>query len=613
MEKWHRGGYRERRSKQYPETRPPMPPSSSHVASAAPSALLALLCASIVKDYDPSWISASVKDLAGPAGVRPERVSRLKAKLLAPFRSLLEKASRRGRPKRRRKTPERGAKARAALLLVAAEVVGSFSLTKRRTQDFVVAARDRLKVEEGISHREFCAALGLEERTVRYWARRGAAPKEPPGPPPPPPPLPRCPGRGRFDLEVTLPGIQAMADTSDFALFDVPLKIVALQDPGSRREKLWEAFALDDHEDHEVVVKVVAEALGDRPGTQLVTDQGTPYLAEAAQNAYDEIGISHAPQKEGDPTKKATLERSFRTVKDALAPLTELSGKLARAVPALRDAGLAKALGRLLLATFLRVYVAARDAPAGDRPADPVVLEALACAQRERAWGERQSAKLLLESVHDRYQLHGQKRKFVKAHRHHRVEDIEEAERRMGWRACRCQAKVCDRYFAAILNAVANERRPRRLKDRRQAVRRSTENQEKARLQEEEEHQREHVESWIATALGLVAAQYLPDRNRLFNEGLGLGTRQLREALDHLERAAPLGLLDRAEVGWRTWLDENPDPKAVPLVREVFNQHLRQCRENGKPLPSSAAAHILATGPHPQQKPRPPPEADLRF
>jgi len=590
-----------------------MPPSSSQVESFRPSALLALVCAAVVRAFDPSWLARPVAELAKEAGIRPERVSRLWRRLLASLEKLLERAATRGRKKKRRPSKRELRRIRTeALLDVARELIRLGGVGKRRTQDFLVAARDRTKVEEGISHREFCAALGLKERTVRYWAGRGAAPAEPPGPPPPSPP-PRNSGRGRFDLEVTLPGIQAMADTSDFALFDVPLKIVALQDPGNRREKLWEAFAVDDHEDHEVVVKVVTEALGDRPGTQLVTDQGTPYLAEAAQKAYEEIEISHAPQKEGDPRKKATLERSFRTVKGALAPLADLSGKLARAIPALRDAGLAKAMGRLLIATFLKVYVAARDAPATERPADPVVLKALACAQREKARGERQSAKLLLENVHDRYQLPGQRRKFVKAHRHHRVEDIEEAERRMGRRACRCHARVCDRYFAAILNAVADERRPRRLQQRRQAVRRSVENQDKARLQQEETHHREHVEGWIAKALGFVADQYQAARNRLFNEGIGLGTRQLREAIEHLRTASPLGLLDRAEVGWRTWLAENPDPKTVPLVREVFDRHLRRSRENPNPLPSDTASHILAPGPHPEQVPRPPPDPDLRF
>lgn len=590
-----------------------MPSSSSHAASATPSALLALLCASIVKDHDPSWLSAPVKDLAGSAGVRPERVSRLKAKLRAPFRSLLEKASRRGRPQRPRKTKAPGTRAREALLSVATEVIGSLSLTKRRIQDLVVAARDRLRVEEGLSHREFCAGLGLKERTVRYWAGRGAAPAEPPGPPPPPPPPPRCPGRGRFDLEVTLPGIQAQADTSDFALFEVPLKIVALQDPGNRREKLWESFAVEDHEDHEIIVKVVREALGDRPGTQLVTDQGTPYLARAAQQAYDELELLHEPQKEADGTKKATLERSFRTVKGALAPLVHLSGMLAQAIPALKDVGLAKALGRLLLATFLKVYLAARDAPATERPADPVVLEALAYAQREKARGERQSAKLLLQSIHDRYQLPGEKRKFVKAHRHHRVKDIEEAERRMGWRACRCQARVCDRYFAAILNAVANRQRSHRLQERRQAVRQSQENQDRAQLRQEQEHHHQHVEGWIAKALGLIATQYQPAGDRLFNSGCGLGTRYLREALQHLRETSPLGLRDRAEVGWRTWLAEDHHPNAVPLVREVFDRYLRECRDYGNPLPPPTASDILSPGPYPEQKPRPPPAQDLRF
>jgi hypothetical protein len=35
---------------------------------------------------------------------------------------------------------------------------------------------------------------------------------------------------------------------------------------------------------------------------QLVTDQGTPYLAEAAQQ-YDAIGVEDAPQREAAPVR----------------------------------------------------------------------------------------------------------------------------------------------------------------------------------------------------------------------------------------------------------------------------------------------------------------------
>ena len=76
-----------------------MPPLSSQVAPLRPSALLALVCASIVKAFDSSWLARPVSELAREVDVRPDRVSRLWRKLLKAFESLLSRASTRGRKK----------------------------------------------------------------------------------------------------------------------------------------------------------------------------------------------------------------------------------------------------------------------------------------------------------------------------------------------------------------------------------------------------------------------------------------------------------------------------------------------------------------------------------
>ena len=576
--------------------------------------LLALVAAAIVKSHDPSWLARPVADLAHESGVRPERVSRLKTKLLESFLALLDRASRRGRPKKR--TPARARRGRAvlrdALLVVAAEIIGHLGVRRRDVQDLVVAARDRLHVEQDLSYRDFCQSLGLPERTVRSWAKRGPAPAPAPEPAPPSPPFPATRGIGRFDLETTLPGLQAMADTSNFALFDVPLKIVAVQDPGQRRQRLWDAFALEDHEDHQVIIEVVTKALEDRPGTQIITDQGTPYLAEAAREAYEELELEHAPQKEGTPTDKATLERSFLTVKSALAPLVNLSSQLACAIPAFRDASLAKALGRILLATFLRVYTAARDAPEAHRPADPIVLEALAEDQREKARAENRSAKLALEEFFERYQLEGSRTRFVRAHRRHRVEDIKEAERRMGWRACRCYVKSCDRYFAAILNQVANEGKARRRRERRERLRRREDRQATARARAQREEDRKHPEQAIARALDILASQYSPDKDRLLLDGVGPGRGFLRKALLHIAQETPRVLRDRAEVGWRTWLATDTDPASQPHVRRVLDDILAEIDSRSNARPSPTPADILNPGPRQIPRSRPFPGKGLR-
>jgi hypothetical protein len=592
-----------------------MPLPSSHGPAPTAMTLLALVAAAIVKQHAPTWLVRPVADLARESGVRPERVSRLKAKLLDPFLALLRRASQRGRPPRPSPAPARRARPllRDELLAVAAEIIRHLGVHRRRVQDLVVAARDRLHSQHGLSYRLFCQALGLPERTVRSWAERGPAPARPPGPPPPAPPPPPTRGVGRFDLEVTLPGLQAMADTTDFSLFNVPLKIVAAQDPGLRHQRLWEAFSLEDHEDHDVVAHVVKDALGNRPGAQILTDQGTPFLAEAARQAYEELELEHAPQKEGTPTEKATLERSFLTVKSALAPIVALSARLADAVPALRSPLLAIALGRILIATFLRVYIAARDAPQPHRPADPIVLEALAEAQREKARAETRSVKLALESLFDRYQFEGSRTRFVRAHRYHRVEDVLEAERRMGRYACRCHARVCDRYFVAILAQVARERSVRRERERRERLRRHQALQDADRARAENEHARAHPEDALARALHLVALQFVPEKDGLLFGGVGLGRRALRETLLQLRAESPDVVLHRVEVGWRKWLTTGPDSRAIPHLHRVLDDLLGELDSPGKPDPLQLVRGILSAEPRPPSKPRPSPGSSLRI
>jgi len=95
---------------------------------------------------------------------------------------------------------------------------------------------------------------------------------------------------------VTLPETQYAADTTDLCAFGVPLKLVAAQDIGGRDEMLFGAVIVDESESAAHVVQVLAEALAGYSGAQVLTDQGTPYMAEAMKRAMDELTIEHAPQ-----------------------------------------------------------------------------------------------------------------------------------------------------------------------------------------------------------------------------------------------------------------------------------------------------------------------------
>jgi hypothetical protein len=593
-----------------------MPPTSSQTTPFSPTPLLALICAAIVKTFDSSWLARPLAELAAESGVRPERVSRLWRRLLGAMERLLARASTRGRKSRRRPSKTERRRIRAeALLSVAGEVIRLGGVKKRRARDFLIAARDRLKAEQDISHRDFCRALRLSERTVRSWARKSvAAPEEPD--PTPRPQAKRWRGVGRFDLAVTLPELQVVGDTTNLTILGVPLKVVAFQDPGRRHLSPWESFLVESEENHELVMEAIKEAVGDRTGMQVVVDQGSPYMAAAVKDACEDLELLHEPQKEGTPTEKATKERQFGVVKHFLGPLLTLTGKIAEAVPSLQNADLAKAFGRLLLGTYLRVYVAAAAVRETNRPDDPVVLEEIARVQREKAVAEHRSAKLLLEGIFERYHLEGSKRDFVRAHRRRQLEDIEEAERRLVKKAGDGSIRNWSRYFSGILVKVVEERAEAR---RQKAGRRRREAKERAQRQQDsrtavawEQLLREHPEHGLAEGLKNITSQYRPNRNDLLYQGAGLGTRQVRQALQIMVEQSGQAMADRAEVGWRTFLASNAEPRAVPLVRAVFDALLTAAgrKINSPQDPTSA---ILNPGSDHQQDRRPEPGRDLRF
>ena len=247
-----------------------------------------------------------------------------------------------------------------------------------------------LHAEHGVTAREFCAHLALSERTFRSWQDRPAKPPPAPRPPRPPSPPPNDRNTGRFDLGVTAPDTQLGGDTTDLCVLGVALKLVGIQDLGDRERVLFDAFAVDQRESAALVERVLADAADGLAGVQFITDQGTPYVAEAAQQAYEALGVEHAPQREGAPTEKATVERGFATVKNALSPVLALLNRLAVALPQLQQPQLAKSVATLLVATFLRVYAAGRrhlGHPLDGQ--DPEVLRAIVEQQRENARAEK--------------------------------------------------------------------------------------------------------------------------------------------------------------------------------------------------------------------------------
>ncbi len=570
-----------------------MPPSSCLAAERKPSFLLAVVCAAIVAAYDRSWLAQPVSALLSAGGPRPEHMSRLKARLLAAFEELLLRATRRGRPPKPRPPAAPPAPTiTGELLALASELLRQSRVPWRRRdlQDRLVAAYDRLR--SSLTLAQFCAALALAPRTFRSWrARPPAPPTAAPAPPTPPRPPPKR-NRGRFALEVTAPDTQLGADTSDLRVFGTDLKLVAAQDIGAREQRLFEAFALEQRESADLIASVVAQAAADRPGLQLITDQGTPYLAQAAREAYEQIGVEHFPQKEATPTEKATVERAFGCVKNALAPLLELTNRLADLVPALRNAELARAAGTLLCAVFLRVYLAGRrhlQHPLATH--DPDALRAIIAAQREAAHADLRSTRLFLEGIHAEYAMPGSKNAFVRAFSHYPLEDLREAERRFRRYACRCQTRLCDRYFAAVVRDVNQTGRARRAAQQQRHRTNAARRDEQEAARRDLEDLRHNPERALLEGLTLLADTWRP--NGFLFDGTLARDLYLAPALRQLRDRFPHGAHDEVERIWRSWLAAHPH---LPLpTKQAVRAALTQLIPNllGPQAPKSSPADFV--------------------
>ncbi|MGI8478952.1 MAG: hypothetical protein ACR2M2_03705 [Gaiellaceae bacterium] len=539
-------------------------------------------------------------------------MSRIKAKVKCVFADLVDAVTRRGR--RPISPRDHRSALLAALLAVATRLLAlsNIPIRRRAVQDEIVCAFDRLHAEHAVTAREFCAAIAIPERTLHSWQHRPPKPPPPPTPSTPPPP-PNDRNTGRFDLDVTAPGTQLGGDTTDITVLGVDLKLVGVQDIGDRERCLFDAFEIVERETHEVVCRVVADAAAGREGLQFITDQGTPFVAEAAKQAYDAIGVEHAPQREGTPTAKATVERGFGTVKNALAPLLDLLNQVAAAIPSLRQPDLARHVATLLVATFLRVYVAGRrhlGHPLDGK--DPDVLRAIIEEQRDKAHAENRSPRLFLEAIHAEYAMPGSCEAFVRAFRHYPLDDLHDAERRFRGYACRCQARVCDRYFAAVVRDAHERGNARRSDDwkRRRVVGESRRARDVA--DERAADLDKHPERRLHEGLDLLAETWQPEHGTFVDDGR-LARIWIRRAVDVIQAREPVAATDWIEAQVRTWESTKPNiPRTLcEVVRGVLRDVITNLRSPANPHSPAVLVGVMlspsARTNHDNERPLPSP------
>ena len=365
------------------------------------------------------------------------------------------------------------------------------------------------------------------------------------------------------------------------------LKVTAAMDPGNRQRQTWQAFAVEAAETSEVIANTIDRAVGDRSGTQVITDQGKPFLADLSRAAYDAMRADHAPCAEGAPTQKAPIERSFGVVKRLLEPIAELTRKLADLIPALHRDDVARPVAALLLATYLRVFeVGHRDRAHPLEGADPQLLRDIADEQREKARHEMDSKRLLLGHIFNALGCTGSRERFIRNLRDHHLEDIQAAQRDLAqnwWCCCRIHSPA--RYFAKVLWNAAIAGRERRERDHR----RRAADAELLRGQRTdaagETFLVQHPDELLRRGLNLVVTQCQTDLAReLLRARRGPGPTTVARAVDLLRAAQPAVYLDTVEATWRAW-SSSADAPAAPLLavgRQILDGCLNPATANGR-------------------------------
>lgn len=555
-----------------------------------PSKILVLVCLTIVRRYRPDWLAVSAIEAARELDVNHERLSRLATTALAGLEKVLALLTRRGRPPK-----DRAADVQAqhlshtqALLGVASGLLAYVSWRKPAVRALVVGAYLRLQQEPPqLTQKAFCEALSLPSRTLRCWLAHPekdvSTPSTPIAPTPPTaPPRSRLPRRPRFGFNIVLPETQLAGDTTDLTACGCPLKLIATQDVGGRDENLLQSIIVDDHESADIVVRAFTEAIDGREGFQAIVDQGTPYMAQKTRDALDALGAELAPQVEGTPTDKATIERAFETVKTIAAPLLAVTNRIAEKIPALRQTRLAIALTTILLTALLKAYQAgarAQHRAAQERQglSRKDMLDA-AQEHRESSRAEDRSRLLLLRFIHDAYDIKRPVTRFVRSLRRFPLVVLRRAETAFGTQVHRDDIRDRASYFCAIVRNVHQDYRAEQARHR-------ADQEQRARLQASETEQasrlqarHESPESWLKEALGALAVQWQPATRQILYGGIGLGRRWLIDALALLierhGREAARDIATGIFHDFSTASLERLGGDGITAIRSLLEQHL---------------------------------------
>ena len=577
----------------------------SHKNTFKPSILLCLVCLAIVRRIRPQWVSIQLKDAACAEGISAQRLSRLCSGSIHLFENVISKTTQMGRPPIEQKDLTAELSLSCALLQVATEALSRRFLGKSKGKELLVGAYLKLKEQHPkLTQQSFCTHLAVPSRTLRHWLTQ---PKKAPTKttekkkPEPKPKL----RRPRFGFEVTLPGTQMGADTTDFTAFGVGLKLMATQDIGGRDQNLFEAIIVDEHENADLVSQMLIDAVGKIRGIQVITDQGSPYLAEKTREVLDQLEVDHAPQKEGDPQGKATVEKAFDTIKRIAHPLLEITNRLAAAIQSLRKPDLARVMASVLFSALLRAYQAGARASRRAQNArvglsEESLLE-LAARSREQAHAEDRSARLLLTRIHELYAIEQPLLSFIRNLRTFPLEVIKRAERAFGDQAQRDDIRKRGPYFAAIVRNINTDYQNQKARQRAEQEKQMLDRQIENDFDQRNSAWQQDPCQWLLAALEAIAHQWMPDKSMLLCGGRGLGLAWLKKSvarmIDLCGSATTLHLAAGVFAEFKNTHQPKIGVKGITSIQILLEKHLPKAGDKDMGCIKNLTSTILNQGP----------------
>jgi transposase InsO family protein len=554
----------------------------SHETPRKPSPLLTLIALAIVVRSRPDWIRVQIQQAAAELGFRPGHISRLTTRAVGAMEELLARLTRRGRPTRDTgQDLERELMLRSRLLEVCVGLLREVNAPPRVVREIALGAWERLKDAPGMTQQWFCDNLGIASRTLRDWISNPRPRKTAePSATAPRRRRKRGPRRGRFGFDVTIPGLQMAADTTDIKVLGVGLKLMAAQDVGGRDIDLLEAVVIEPQESAQQIAQMFSEALSGRPGTQMISDQGTPYMAASTRQALEDLGAQHAPQREANPTAKATIERAFRTVQELSEPLFALSDRVAEMFPSLRTPELAAALARRVVYCLLQAYQhgarAARQACAARAGVDVDELVRRAELSRQRAVATDRSRRLLLEHIHRIYDIGRPLHRFIHDLYNYPLDVLKEAERAFIRQVHRDDIRDRASYFCALVRSAYKQWVQRRDRDERERQERRQRDEQSRIAQEQARIRKDDPIAYLFEAFDWLSLQWNPGSRSLLFAGEGPALGMLRAALRGVHNRYGSTAFDIANGVKSQWLTsrQTADAAALSEIESVFHREM---------------------------------------